>query len=197
MKSRIPRFVFGCIALALFSAHAAARAEPAKTYSDADALDIYAAILPSGWPARVANAKRLIIRSETGTYEMCLKPEAGSDKRLLEAIDNYLELNKKTWLLDEKLKIDRPYKFVFAAELANIFSQGAGRWSTFYERYPDSGGWMELSAVGFSADKSVAVAYIGHHCGDLCGGGHFDVLEKVTERWQPLNWKGTKCAWVS
>jgi hypothetical protein len=70
-------------------------------------------------------------------------------------------------------------------------------WEGFYQRYPNSGGWIELSAVGFNATKTVAVVYMGHHCGSLCGGGGFHVLEKKNGQWVPLEWKGSSCGWAA
>jgi hypothetical protein len=62
---------------------------------------------------------------------------------------------------------------------------------------PYTGGWIELSAIGFNADKTVAVVYMGHLCGGLCGGGQFHVLQKKDGKWEPLKWQGKRCAWVS
>ena len=56
---------------------------------------------------------------------------------------------------------------------------------------------MELSAVGFNVNKTVAVVYMGHYCGALCGGGGFHVLKKKDGKWVALDWKGSSCAWAS
>lgn len=85
-----------------------------------------------------------------------------------------------------------------ASDLTNFFRvQGKDGWKAFYESHPDSSGWIELSAVGFNADKTVAVIYHGHHCGNLCGGGGFTVLRKKEGKWQPWQFKGAGCAWAS
>jgi hypothetical protein len=47
-----------------------------SAYDDADAYEVYAAILPSEWPLRVAHAKQLVIRRETKSFQMCLKPDS-------------------------------------------------------------------------------------------------------------------------
>lgn len=60
-----------------------------------------------------------------------------------------------------------------------------------------TGGWIELSAVGFSADKSIAIVYMGHHYGNLGGKGEFHVLQKRGGVWMPLEWKGAACMWMS
>ena len=44
-------------------------------YEEAEAYEVYSQILPSEWPWSVAKAKALVIRSVTGSYEMCLRPE--------------------------------------------------------------------------------------------------------------------------
>jgi hypothetical protein len=40
-------------------------------------------------------------------------------------------------------------------------SLAMGGRKTFYERHPGSEGLIELSAVGFNADKTIAVVFIG------------------------------------
>jgi len=76
-------------------------------------------------------------------------------------------------------------------------TNGPAGWSDFEREHPDSVGWIELSAVGFNHDKTVAIVYIGHHCGRLCGGGGFRVLRKAEGKWKGLTWKGGSCAWAS
>ncbi len=41
-----------------------------------------------------------------------------------------------------------------------------------------------FSAVGFNADRSRAVVYVGHHCGMLCGMGTFAALTKSGGKWR-------------
>ena len=165
-----------------------------SAYDDADAYEVYAAILPSEWPLRVAHAKQLVILSETKSFQMCLKP-AESEARVGPAISNYLELNKKKWLLLPKLSFELPYQFLEAGKIEALTKQG--RWDEYYHQYPDSGGVIQISAVGFNPDKTIAVVYMGHSCGALCGGGTFHVLEKIDGKWKPLEWKGSSCAWAA
>jgi hypothetical protein len=164
-------------------------------YVDSDAYEVYSAILPSEWPVRVAHAKMLVIRSETNGYEMCLHPEKDSEDMIGSAIAEYVELNKKPLVLQRNLSVAIPYELITFKDLKSAIEQGG--WEGFYKKYPDSGGWIELSAVGFNAEKTVAVVYMGHSCGGLCGGGQFHVLQKKEGTWVPLNWKGSSCAWAS
>ena len=171
--------------------------EPQSGYEIPEAYEVYSAILPSEWPWREANAKRLVIRSETRAYKMCLSPEKGSEEIIGPAISDYVRQNQKTWLLQKNIRIEKPYEMIRADQIKAIFEQGIEGWNAFYEKHPDSGGWIELSAVGFNGDKTVAVVYMGHNCGGLCGGGGFHVLQKRDGKWVPLEWKGRSCAWAA
>jgi len=167
----------------------------APPYEDQEAYEVYSAIIPLEWPLRDAHAKRLIIQNETKGYEMCLRPEKEWQEKIGPAISDYVRSNAKPSLLQPRIKVAVPYRLIIAHELRSAI-QTAG-WEVFYQRYPDSGGWMELSAVGFNVNKTVAVVYMGHYCGPLCGGGGFHVLEKKDGKWVALDWKGSSCAWAS
>jgi hypothetical protein len=186
--------MFGTILLLLSFWSVSSQAAPAA-YEDADAYEIYKTILPSQWPLRVAKAKRLVIRSETRNYEMCLRPKAEWEQKIGPAISDYLKLNKNPWTLQPKFSIELPYEFVTTGEFQTTLD--ATGWEGFYSKYPKSGGLIEFSAVGFNGDKTVAVVYIGHLCGTLCGGGTFHVLEKKDGKWMAAHWEGLRCSWVS
>ena len=164
-------------------------------YDDADAYEVYAAILPSEWPLRVAHAKQLVIRRETKSYQMCLKPDSEIQAKVGPAIADYVKLNEREWLLQPRLSFASPYQFLGARKFDALMSQGG--WVEYYRQYPESGGLIEFSAVGFNIDKTIAVVYMGHSCGMLCGGGTFHVLERMDGKWKPFEWKGSWCSWVS
>ena len=75
-------------------------------------------------------------------------------------------------MLERAFRIDLPYELASKDDLS-------------LQQNPDTGGLIEVSAVGFNGDKTVAVVYMGHHCGGLCGGGAIHVLLKSLGRWQP------------
>jgi len=168
---------------------------PALTVSDPDAYEVYSTILPLEWPIRHAHAKQPLVLNETRTYRMCLRPGPESDSRIAPAIADYLKVNDKTWLFDRKFHIEDDYDLISSQQIKSAL--GDGQWDKFHERYPNSRGWIELSAVGFNPDKTVAVVYMGHYCGPLCGGGGFYVLEKKDGKWVYLELKGESCAWAS
>ena len=181
--------------LALLLSQGVISSDKAPPYEDKEAYEVYSAIIPSEWPLRNAHAKGLIIQSETKGYEMCLRPDDEWQEKIGPAISDYVRLNAKPSLLQPRIKVEVPYRLIIADELGSAI-QAAG-WEGFYQRYPDSGGWLELSAVGFNVNKTVAVVYMGHHCGWLCGGGGFHVLEKKDGKWVALEWEGSNCAWAS
>ena len=186
--------MFGEILLLLsFWSQSSQTAPP--SYENVDAYEIFSTILPREWPLRVRHAKLLVIRSETKAFEMCLRPEAEWEKKIGPAISDYQRLNQKPWLLQPRLSIETPYEFMTPAEFRTSLDRAG--WEGFYSQHPESGGLIELSAVGFNRDKTVAVVYMGHWCGLLCGGGSFHVLEKKNGKWVAMDWKGATCSWVS
>jgi hypothetical protein len=128
---------------------------------------------------------------------MCLQPDANSAKLIGSAIMDYIQQNQHPWLLQQRLTIEKPYVLLSPDQIESIFRRSPGGWEAFTQMYPDSGGIIEFSAVGFNSDKTIAVVYSGHSCGSLCGGGEFSVLQKKGGKWQPLPWQGSQCMWVS
>lgn len=174
----------------------------AKAYDDVEAYKVYSAILPSEWPLSVADATMLVIRTETEPYAMCIAPDKEGEKVVGSAIADYKKRNGTKWLLQREFDITKPYEIVSKEEMDAIFKtdgSAGGGWEALNQRYPNSGGgWIELSAVGFNSSKIVAVVYVGHHCGGLCGGGTFHMLQKVNGKWVPLKLKGVaSCRWDS
>jgi|SRR5262245_37301146 len=165
-----------------------------KSYEDAEAYEVYSAILPTSWAWQTAKAKSLIISEATITYKMCLSPDAESEAVVGPAISEYVRLNEKTWRLQRRLSIEKPYDLIDSDELKK--SAFKGDWENFYKQRPNSGGWIGLSAVGFNADKTVAVVFMTHACGSLCGGGDYYVLQKKDGKWIPLQWKGLSCSFA-
>jgi hypothetical protein len=196
LEGQMPlQFILPLIAsLLLYQSGAVSADSRPKPYEDAEAYEVYAVILPTDWLWQVQKAKSLVIQRETKVYNMCLRPDAESEKIIGPAISEYVRLNEKTWLLQQRLNIEKPYQFIAFDDLKFVSEQGG--WEKFDEQYPDSGGWIELSAVGFNTDKKVAVVYMGYHCGWMCGKGKFHVLHKKDGKWAPLEWNGETCLWV-
>src|SRR5262245_34336422 len=98
--------------LALSQDSAVKTDNPPKPYEDAEAYEVYSAIIPTGWLWQAQKANSLIIRSEAKAYKMCLRPEAESEEIIGQAISEYVKLSEKTWLLQPRLNIEKPYELI-------------------------------------------------------------------------------------
>ena len=56
-------------------------------------------------------------------------------------------------------------------------------WDRFYEEYHDSQGIMRISRVGFDANGSQALVYVGNTQHDLVGAGYFVLLVRKADTW--------------
>ena len=172
-------------------------------YDDAEAYAVYSAILQEEWPAKEAKAKRLVIQIETEDYRLsddktCLQPAEGEEGKYGPIVSAYREINTKAKLLQRKFTSEIPYDLVAKASIRTYFAKaGVDGWPAFYNKYPDSGGFITMSAVGFNADKTIAIVYMGHSCGGLCGGGLYHFLRKTEGKWSVFQWPGSTCMWVS
>ena len=174
-------------------------------YDVPEAYAVYSAIMANEWPIRVAKAQRLVIQTETTDYpdyskdeKICLVPTKDEKSLYDPVIADYVAVNKKAWLLQRKFEIGIPYEFISKAEISAIFEKkGMDGWTDLRAKHPDSGGMISMSAVGFNADKTIAIVYMGHSCGGLCGGGLYHVLKKIDGKWGEIKWLGTSCMWAS
>ena len=168
-------------------------------YNDAEAYKVYEALLPTDWTVTVAHARRLLLQAQTGSrLDFCLKPDPESAALLQPVFDSFNTLSKTTWLLQPNFKLSIPYEFASSEDLQAFFKPGGTGWEGLARRYPDSAhSYIVLSPVAFNADRTIAVVYMGHSCGSLCGGGTFHVLENKDGIWKGMRWRGTSCAWAS
>ena len=97
-------------------------------------------------------------------------------------IEDYITRNEKNRVLERKF--DLPQYTVAAIDAAKATREGQVL--------------FEVSAVGFSADRTRALVYVGHRCGSLCGGGTYHLLVKKDGKWQvDRDYRGISCGWVS
>ena len=170
----------------------------AKPYEPADAYQIYDLLLPQEESYGFATGT-LIIREETVSNPgvgppspPCVTPEAGSQFK--DAIADYNRLNKrKTWLLQREFQLDKPYEIVSSSTINVLFKEGG--WRVFYKRYPDSGGYIIMSAVSFNKQKTRAMVYTGSSCGLRCGRWGLHLFDKVHGKWKEV--LGVTCNMMS
>jgi hypothetical protein len=162
---------------------------------DPDAYAVYAVVLPKErW-------KALVVSAETNKMWPCVT--SGSDyEEWKPVIESYLRENAVPHVVLSRPPLVAPYRVVptlfIRASFRVIEGDRLGEWAGFYERYPGSNGYAELSAVGFDDAKRRAMVYVAHHCGMLCAGGRNHLLEKVDGEWREV--EGSEvvgCQWIS
>jgi hypothetical protein len=177
------------------------------TVDDPDAYAIYNQIIARQWPVRVTKARRLVIEVETTDWQyyngkklenLCLKPTPGEEGTIGLMRQAFEEANKQVPLLQRKFTIPYEYELVSRESITALLKgKGEEGWKDFYVKYPDSGGSIHLSAVGFNADKTLALVYVGYWCGDICGEGAYYYLKKTDGKWSDIRWPGIQCHWIS
>jgi hypothetical protein len=171
------------------------------SYCQPEAYPVYAAVLQGLRPNLYG--KPLIIIRETVTVAGIALVKQYCDPRLqrlpADVPEDFNRKNKAQMLISRKIPIETPYELISREELNNI-SQGSGRsvvgfWEHFYQRYPGSGGYTSLSAVGFNSTRTEALVYVAHRCGSLCGSGEYVFLQKQNGQWAGHAVQG--CGWIS
>ena len=102
---------------------------------------------------------------------------------MAETVDDLIAKNKEHHTFTRRFDIKRPYVLVKQKELDSIFDTDGGRWEAFRQKFPEARGFSTFSRVGLNADKTQALVYQAHSCGDLCGGGSYLLLVKVNGIW--------------
>jgi hypothetical protein len=100
-------------------------------------------------------------------------------------------------LLECPLSIQKPYKMVSKSELDRAFrhlppNAVQDGWEGFRDSFPDSNGYLILSGIGFNSDRTIALVYVEHRCGNMCGASRYYVLEKGAGQWIKFNSQGLK-----
>ena len=192
-----------CVVTVMLSGFAAKPQElQTKSVDDPEAYSVYASLLPAEWSVRVAHAKTLVFQQETGTNWKCMPSGKPLETDWKLVVDTFREENAGPRLLRTGFSLGIPYLAVPVAEIRASFHDVPNDpmlgWTGFYKRYPDSGGYMVASAVGFDPVKRRAMVYMAHSCGMLCGGGTHHLLEKIDGAWREAKIPGvSNCFWVS
>jgi len=156
-----------------------------KTYDDADAYAVYAALMSRDYHPP---AKKLIVEQETVNPidpRLCLLDDKAFRKEYSEAIEDYYERWKDQYRLARQLKTEIDYSLVARQDLSEFFKKDAGGWDAFYKRYPDSSGIFSVSVVGFNRSKTQAILYVSHTYGYQGAWGSLRALYKLRGNWIP------------
>jgi len=105
--------------------------------------------------------------------------------RLDEAVSSFIQKNRRRSLHRGNATFYRPHELVPLKSFEALLD-APGAWNNFNARYPDSGGLLVFSRVGFSQDGSVALVYVSQYCGSLCGFGGYVLYRREGEEWREI-----------
>ena len=155
-----------------------------QAYAVDEAYQVYSVLLAHEEAAELGKDV-LLIREETerGSEDLrqCIAPQAATSFE--EALKAYSVANERVWRLERRFVTDFSYELISSAAIKAYMHDG---WDSFYQRFPQAGGYIVFSAVGFNADRTMAVVYSGTDCGTMCGRWRFHLLRKVDGRWKEV-----------
>jgi hypothetical protein len=141
----------------------------------------------------------VIVNQTTGIPPYSGTPDANYFRRASSAvsqvtIDDYLTKNNQTHPLSDRFNT-RVRRVLFDnAEFHRLFRDVTKGWEEFYRRFPNSGGFIRFSRVGFNVERTQALVYVEHGCGGTCGAGRYLLLAKREGVWRI---EGAYMAWIS
>ena len=86
------------------------------------------------------------------------------------------KFGKRKFFISEKYLEKQQAKY-------NRYEKKKSGWRKFYEKFPDSYGYIKLSVIIYSEDKDYAICCIENICGELCGEGLIVILVKINNEW--------------
>jgi hypothetical protein len=114
----------------------------------------------------------------------CMSVVQDQESIYLPLIEDYVAKNKKKHVLERKFDLPEYSLVPFGRPLGGTPLSPS---VTF-----------EVSAVGFNKDRTRSLVYVGHHCGNLCGGGGYHLFVKKDGKWQvDQEYRGMPCLWAS
>jgi hypothetical protein len=171
-------------------------------YEDPDAYEVYSAVLSRN--GQWQDSKSLLILQNIppkewpiGMPQGALQGDGEFTKRFEGIFKSFEQANREPLLLQYHFAVPKRYQIVSASESEAAFHRPAPNaivdgWEGFRQSFPDSGGYVILSAVGFNSEKTIALVYIDYRCGGLCGSSRYYTLEKRDGRWVRSTPKGLK-----
>lgn len=161
---------------------------------------VYSALLKARYSAD--KPKTLVVVKMTSPNELIL-PDTDDQNDILkkpgsltkEILNDYNTRNHSQLELRDIFDLKAKVLLVDEKEIHDIFrQQGVDGWKSFYQRFPDSGGFIKFSRVGFDAKRNLALIFVSHHCGGRCASGTYIILEKESNEWKI---KEEHLVWIS
>jgi hypothetical protein len=137
------------------------------------------------------DTKLIMIEERTFRYDFAVDEEPWREKKkgvIIDgsAADDYELKNGQQWLLNkDAFKLPVKAALITDHDLKAIFHGKWGdlEWINYYRRFPDSRGFVMFSRIGFNAQRTQGLMYVGSRCGPRCGDRYFLLLEKTNGAW--------------
>jgi hypothetical protein len=160
-------------------------AAPPVSREESDTAEVYSVVVREMFEGGVAG-RRVVIASRPIAYrfpgvdEEMRRPRAGGET--LRDFFRKSAADKKPFQPLPNLAASQV--FLDQEDFWQIFrADPLGGWEVFYERYPNSRGYVGLSPVGFDDDGDEAFLYASRNCGFLCAEGWHVLLRKGPGGW--------------
>jgi hypothetical protein len=205
MFTTLKRNLSTLLILALFGALLAAcnpLATPAPTPAEAEVEAEEQAVYVAVFEELFGEPQMYVLMSETSPgiegeegldsiLEYILPQMTGLDE---ETATSFQVRNEAAYPLRPDMDLGLPYVLLTRDEANQIFAVNTDGWDVFYSRYPNSPGMTTVSRVGFNADFTQALVYVGTQSHWLAGAGYYLLLEKSFGTWQV---EQQVMAWIS
>ena len=145
---------------------------------DIEEVAVHNALLASQFPGDNIDQVLIIDHTrvnQTSLLEMDLARFQESASPAAGLVANFKERNQQPYPLEPVLDFGLEYQLLTQEEVDNLrpLDEASG-WELFYEKYPNSVGFIYLSRVGFSADFSQALVYMSqYHYDQPIRGGYY------------------------
>jgi hypothetical protein len=195
------RFLICCVLPLLFVAQPSASRAPisaARADTAEEEFAVYAATIDSlysdGVAAFAGNAKVALIVIKDHTVADQHFPGLFDNSQYIRqelpslsdaTLSDYKQKNKEQSSLKDSFKLKIKHVLIDEEEIKRAIKDAG--WKSFYEKYPESGGLVSFSRVGFNAATNQALVYFEHWCGGLCGSGNYILLRKEGEGWKVVS----------
>jgi hypothetical protein len=172
--------------LVLLTTAFVACAPTASTASLDDEYAVYAALIESRYLKEGVDL--IVIRAQTTFFPLGPDVTAEQVGQTISGLQeetyaDFLAVNEGPAPLDPSLDLGFDYTLVSLQDLEEFLGDGPWSYDAFYERFPNSQGLMELSRVGFNADHTQALVYVGNQYDLLGGEGYYVLLHKEGGDW--------------
>lgn len=162
-----------------------AQATDVKPIDDPESYAVYSALLPDRAMQGMRRTMIVIQAEATTDSRGCWPSGPPMETEWKSTLESLHKENAHVRTIRSGFTLSVPYIVLPRADIMVFFTPGSlDGWKHFYERYPDSGGSLELSAVGFDADRTKALVYFAHHYEYLGGEYSYHLLRKTGGNWQ-------------